>query len=313
METRQHKLLRYLNDSYAAEMGGVASLKDLAAVTTDPELKQVVLDHMEQTKYQADRLANRIKALGGDKSEAKALVDSVIAKGSSFTNIGHDRADKQTQDLIKAYALEHFEVGTYTSLYTYANAIGDYETAALADEIRAEEEMAAQQLQRFIPQVARLALNNASTYTPAPKRGWNKAITPALWLSGAALAAWGVSKLLSNGSEGMNGESKPDTNFGTARTGSTDTLASSASTGSSSVGTGASTATLSPDVAEAVSVNVSSLNSDAMPSLAGYNATANTPTSEVHFTTRTSDDYDVNAETRPVTGSTSGSSSSSSI
>lgn len=159
------QLLRYLNDSYAAEVGGMASLRDLAAETTDADVRQVVEQHITVTQSQADRVSARILALGGDKSEPKGIFNQVMAKTSGLLNVFHSKEDKQTQDLIKAYAFEHFEIGAYTSLKAYAGAIGDHETAQLADTIIAEEQLAAERLQRLIPQLAVTSVNNATDVT----------------------------------------------------------------------------------------------------------------------------------------------------
>ena len=161
-EDTQKQLLRYLNDSYAAEVGGAASLKDLSALATDPALKQAVDEHIAVTQSQADRIAARILALGGDKSEPKGLLNEAIAKASSLVNAFHSHEDKQTQDTIKAFSFEHFEIGAYTSLNAYADAIGDTETAQLALTIIGEEQMAAERLLRLIPQLATHALKNSA-------------------------------------------------------------------------------------------------------------------------------------------------------
>lgn len=161
-ENTKDQLLRYLNDSYAAEVGGVASLNDLAALATDSDLKQAVTDHIAVTQSQADRVKARILALGGDVSEPKGILNQVLAKASGVLNIGHSHEDKQTQDTIKSFAFEHFEVGAYTSLQAFANAIGDSETAQLAQTIIGEEQMAAERLLRVIPQIAVAALKNAA-------------------------------------------------------------------------------------------------------------------------------------------------------
>jgi len=161
-ENTKEQLLRYLNDSYAAEVGGVASLNDLATLATDTDLKQAVTDHIAVTQSQADRVKARILALGGDVSEPKGALNSILAKASGVLNIGHSHEDKQTQDTIKSFAFEHFEIGAYTSLMAYANAIGDSETAQLAQTIIGEEQMAAERLLRLIPQIAVAALKNAS-------------------------------------------------------------------------------------------------------------------------------------------------------
>ncbi len=161
-ENTKEQLLRYLNDSYAAEVGGMAALKDLAALATDSDLKQAVTDHIAETQSQADRVKARVLALGGDVSEPKGALNTVLAKASSALNIGHSHEDKQTQDTIKAYSVEHFEVGAYTSLQAFANAIGDAETALLAQTIIGEEQMAAERLLRVIPRIAVAALQNAA-------------------------------------------------------------------------------------------------------------------------------------------------------
>ncbi|BDI32860.1 hypothetical protein CCAX7_49110 [Capsulimonas corticalis] len=152
------QLLRYLNDAHAAEDGGIASLKDIAAEATDSDLKTAINEHIAVSQSQADRLKARILALGGDKAEGKSLVNTIIGKGSNLLNAFHNNEDKQTQDLIKAYSLEHFEIGMYTSLKTFADAIGDHETAQLADTILGEEQLAGERLLRLIPQVAKAAI-----------------------------------------------------------------------------------------------------------------------------------------------------------
>jgi len=161
-EDVKERLLRYLNDAHAAEDGALASLKDIAAEATDSAVRQAVTEHIAVTQSQADRLKARILALGGDKAEGKSIVNTIIGKGSSLLNIFHDKEDKQTQDVIKAYSLEHFEVGMYTSLKAYADAVGDNETAQLAATIMAEEQQAGERLLRLIPQVAVAAVANTS-------------------------------------------------------------------------------------------------------------------------------------------------------
>ncbi len=161
-EDVKERLLRYLNDAHAAEDGALASLKDIAAEATDPDVRQAVTEHIAVTQSQADRLEARILALGGDKAQGKSIVNTIIGKGSSLLNIFHDKEDKQTQDVIKAYSLEHFEVGMYTSLKAYADAVGDNETAQLAQTIMAEEQQAGERLLRLIPQVAVAAVAKTS-------------------------------------------------------------------------------------------------------------------------------------------------------
>jgi ferritin-like metal-binding protein YciE len=162
MEDKTHRLIRYLNDTYATEMGGAAALDDLFRRTNDPDVRAVVVEHLVVTKSQAARLLERIRALGGSEADAKVAFQTLAAKGSKLINLFHDQEDKQTQDLIKTYALEHFEIGVYLSLAAYARAIGDEETARLADTIGAEERDAAQRMEALIPQVSVQAIRRTA-------------------------------------------------------------------------------------------------------------------------------------------------------
>lgn len=205
-EDKNKRLLRYLNDAYASEQGGLMALKDIAGETDDPEVRSVVSEHIRVTESQADRLEARIRSLGGGKAEAKgkSMVNTAIAKGSHYTNIFHDKEDKHTQDLVKAYSLEHFEIGMYTSLESYASAIGDTETAGLARMIIREEQQAAEQMERLIPQVAVAAVRKTSDMGMGAgggrsRRGGPAVMPTVLLVSVAALTYWGVRQLRSGG------------------------------------------------------------------------------------------------------------------
>ena len=137
-------------------------LRDLAAETTDAELRQIAQDHIVATQSQVDRVSAQILALDGDKSEPKGFLNSFLAKASNAVNIFHSKEDKQAQNTIKAFAFEHFEIGAYTSLHAYAAAIGDTETATLAETIIGEEKIAADKFLRLIPQLAVASVGNAA-------------------------------------------------------------------------------------------------------------------------------------------------------
>jgi hypothetical protein len=156
--------------------------------------------------------------LGGDVSEAKSLAQSAMAKSSRLMNLFHDHEDKQTQDLIKAYALEHFEVGVYHSLSAYAGAIGDLETARLADTIREEERRAAERMEPFIPACrrGRRGQNAGSAAGKRPFSGGRKVLgvglTPLLIGAGRRprSGVYGVSRLRSGNGESDAGAQSGD-------------------------------------------------------------------------------------------------------
>lgn len=164
MEDVKARMLRYLVDAHAVEEGGLSSLKGISEELDIDEMRGIVDEHITVTQSQITRLGQRIAALGGDVSKSKSMVNTIIGKVSELANAFHDKEDKLTQDLIKAYSLEHFEVGMYTSLRAFADEVGDHETARLAEDIVGEEQLAAERILRLIPVVAKTAVVRTNVY-----------------------------------------------------------------------------------------------------------------------------------------------------
>jgi ferritin-like metal-binding protein YciE len=162
METPQERLLRYLDDAHAAEVGIEEMLRAAIDHANNVQAKSAFQEHLAVTQNQAQRLEQRIIALGGKTSGGKGIINSILGKVSDLVNIGHDDFDKATQDLIKAYSTEHLEVGMYTSMKAYAEQLGDTETVALAERAMAEEKEAAEILYPLIAESARTAIIGAA-------------------------------------------------------------------------------------------------------------------------------------------------------
>jgi ferritin-like metal-binding protein YciE len=157
-ENVKERLVRYLQDAHAAETGIEEVLDGFIDDTDDPTIKSLFQQHRLETQSQAQRLEQRLNALGEKPSGGKGFLNMVMGKLSEIMHGAHDEYDKNTQNLIKAYSTEHLERGMYESLYAFASAIGDQETAALARQIQAEEEATAQKLFPLIQQYAQTAL-----------------------------------------------------------------------------------------------------------------------------------------------------------
>lgn len=165
METPQERLLRYLDDAHAAEVGITDMLRTLIDHIDSVQIKTALQEHLAVTQNQAQRLEQRLISLGGKVSGGKGILNTIMGKVSDFVNAGHDDYDKTTQDLIKAYSTEHLEVGMYTSLKAYAEQLGDSETVALAERAIGEEKEAAETIFPFIEQAAKSAIQGAAPVT----------------------------------------------------------------------------------------------------------------------------------------------------
>jgi len=163
METPQDRLIRYLQDAHAAEVGIVDVLKNFIDEVDNPAVRSAFQEHLSVTESQARRLEQRLNTLGSKPSSGKGFLNSLMGKVSDVMHAAHDEYDKATQDLIKAYATEHLEIGMYTALEAYSEQLGDQETATLAREIKAEEKQAAETVFPMIGEAAKKALTAPTT------------------------------------------------------------------------------------------------------------------------------------------------------
>lgn len=146
---------RYLTDTIAAEKNFEDQLRAFARETDQTTARQLFEQHANETARQYQRLEARLEALGGSTSGMKSFLSHLLGFAPKMAQLGHDEAEKGTQDLIIAYAVEHSEIAMYEALFTSATEAGDTETAQLAREIQQEEKMAAEKVWNLIAASAR--------------------------------------------------------------------------------------------------------------------------------------------------------------
>ena len=169
VNTRDQKLIQYLNEAYGKERELETALQAHIGMTTRPPYKKRLQQHLKETKAQARNLERRIKKLGG---RAEALPGPVPAQvGEAVTTVASKavaaaqgplhtlRGDGETEKMLKnaktEYANENEEIATYIGIESLAEAVGDRETAKLARDHRRQEERMASFLEKQIPQLAK--------------------------------------------------------------------------------------------------------------------------------------------------------------
>ncbi|CAN5641566.1 hypothetical protein BH11ARM2_BH11ARM2_25340 [soil metagenome] len=157
-ETPKERIVRYLQDAHAAATGADQAIQGYVGDTDDPAIKAVFEQNRISTQAEAQRIEAHLRALGEEPSGGKGFMNMILAKASELMHGAHDEYDKNTQNIIKAYALAQLERGMYQSLYSYSIAVGDSDTAALAQTLREENESTAQRLFPLIDQYAKTAL-----------------------------------------------------------------------------------------------------------------------------------------------------------
>ena len=184
ISTRDAKLIQYLNEAYGKEKELELALQAHIALTTRTPYKKRLREHLTETKAHGREVAKRIKQLGGhagplpqaapealahaaEKAQEVASKGLAAAKGPLHSVRGTGENEKMLKNAKTEYFNEFEEIATYTAIETFAEAVGDDETAKLARSIRRDEERMAGFLER---QIATLARAVAREEVPAGER-----------------------------------------------------------------------------------------------------------------------------------------------
>jgi ferritin-like metal-binding protein YciE len=163
MSTKTQKVVQYLNEAHASEVGLTRVLQSQIAMTPRGRYRTGLEKHLEETRSHAERVEQRLGELeqGNNPLQvgvgiAESLLAQTIAlwktpldlmRGSS----GEEKVFKNAKD---AAATEALEIATYTGLERLARTVGDETTATLAASIRADEERMLDRVLREIPKLA---------------------------------------------------------------------------------------------------------------------------------------------------------------
>ena len=154
VESMEDLLIDELKDLYSAEKQIVRSLPKLAKEVTSPELKQALLDHLEETKGQVSRLEEIGKIVGkGMTGKTCAGMKGVLEEGSEVLE-DRDKGPVLDAALISAaQRVEHYEMAGYGSAREFARILNLKDVADLLDETLAEEKAADEKLTTIAKQV----------------------------------------------------------------------------------------------------------------------------------------------------------------
>jgi ferritin-like metal-binding protein YciE len=181
---RDTKLIQYLNEAYGKEKELETALQAHIAMTTKAPYKKRLQQHLKETKGHAREVERRIKQLGGQAEAGGMKTPEVVAEAASgITAVaskavaaaqgplhalrGTGQAEKMLKNARTEYHNEFAEIGFYTGIESFADSVGDKDTAKLARGIRREEERMAKFLERQIEQLAKAV---AREEVPAAER-----------------------------------------------------------------------------------------------------------------------------------------------
>ena len=172
LNARDAKLVQYLNEAFGKERQLEQALQAHIGLTTRPNYRKRLEEHLRETKRHGDRVERRIKQLGGSAetmslpgpdafTEAAEAGMSVanraleLARGPLHAVRGTSEQEKMLKNAKTEFSEEAEEIATYAAIEAFAEGVSDTETAKLARSIRREEERMANYLERLIPQLTR--------------------------------------------------------------------------------------------------------------------------------------------------------------
>jgi ferritin-like metal-binding protein YciE len=163
MSQSQQKLVQYLNEAHATEAGLVRVLQSQIAMTPRGSYRDLLENHLDETRNHAERVRNRIDELDGGANPLQAgvgAVETIFAQTLALWKTPFDllRGTSGEEKILKnakdTSATEALEIATYVALERLATAVGDDVTARLAKSIRADEERMLERVTREIPKLA---------------------------------------------------------------------------------------------------------------------------------------------------------------
>lgn len=162
MNQSEQKVVQYLNEAHATEVGLVSVLQSQIAITPEGSYREGLEKHLNETRSHAERLRERLEELehGGNPFQAlvgfsEAVIGQMVALSKAPFDLwrGASGAEKVLKDAKDACASEALEIATYTALERLATKVGDTQTARLAASIRGDEERMLARIQREIPKL----------------------------------------------------------------------------------------------------------------------------------------------------------------
>ena len=157
------KIVQYLDEARATELGLVRELQAQIAMTPRGSYRTLLEQHLRETRSHAGRLGDRLDELdhGTDAlhaigAVAQTVVGQALAIGKAPLSLirGESGEEKLLKNAKDSCAAEALEIATYIALERLARAVDDDRTARLAASIREDEEKMLDRLHRELPKLA---------------------------------------------------------------------------------------------------------------------------------------------------------------
>ncbi len=162
MNKSEQKIVQYLNEAHASEVGLISVLQSQIAMTPRGSYRDGLERHLDETRGHADRVQQRLAELGQGGNPLQVLLgftEGLLSQAMALSKTpfdllrGSGGEEKVLKNAKDAAATEGLEIATYAALERLAERVGDRSTAKLAASIRGDEERMLDQIMREIPKL----------------------------------------------------------------------------------------------------------------------------------------------------------------
>jgi ferritin-like metal-binding protein YciE len=176
MSQSERKIVQYLNEAHATEVGLVRVLQSQIAMTPGGSYRAGLEEHLRETEAHAERVQARLGELDASGNPLLAgigFMESALSQTLAFWKTpldllrGASGEEKVLKNAKDACAAEALEIATYTALEHLAQAVGDDTTAELAASIRGDEERMLEFVVGELPNLARAVVRSEVDGSPS--------------------------------------------------------------------------------------------------------------------------------------------------
>jgi ferritin-like metal-binding protein YciE len=162
MSKSEQKVVQYLGEAHASEVGLVSVLRSQIAMTPRGSYRDELENHLGETRRHAKRIQERLGEVGQGRNPVQVFVgfaETLISQSVALSKTpfdllrGSGGEEKVLKNAKDACATEALEIATYTALERFATRVGDEQTAKLAASILGDEERMLERVMREIPKL----------------------------------------------------------------------------------------------------------------------------------------------------------------
>jgi ferritin-like metal-binding protein YciE len=132
-----------LRQLHSAETQITEALPKMIQSATDPQLKNALQTHLQETRGHVSRLDQILnQATGSVESKKSKGMAALIGEGEDIIKDAADNSVRDAGIIAAAQKVEHFEMAAYGTVRTFAEILGNDAQAALLDQTLEEEKHA---------------------------------------------------------------------------------------------------------------------------------------------------------------------------